>query len=223
MTTYRETFALMQRYTMSPRPTYETNLAMAESVASVPGAMVECGVWRGGLIAGIARLLGDDREYWLFDSFEGLPPVEPIDGKHANDWQAQPNADNCRASEQDAHAAMRLSGATRYHIVKGWFEDTLPQAAFPGGIAFLRADGDWYSSTYQVLDSLFPLVNPGGIISIDDYFLLEGCAKAVHEYLFRHQRPERIEAVTGAAAWQRVTPGTPDDVWSVAFLRKLAP
>jgi hypothetical protein len=33
------------------------------------------------MITGIADLLGDGREYYLFDSFEGLPPVKAIAGR----------------------------------------------------------------------------------------------------------------------------------------------
>src|SRR5262249_38571123 len=43
----------------------------------IPGAFVECGVWRGGssfLMAETLRRAGArDRKVWLFDSYEGLP------------------------------------------------------------------------------------------------------------------------------------------------------
>ena len=43
---------------------------------SVPGAMVECGVWRGGSMLTIAHTLLDlgrsDVELHLFDTFEGM-------------------------------------------------------------------------------------------------------------------------------------------------------
>src|SRR5919108_423410 len=54
---------------------------------NVPGNFVECGVWRGGssfLMAELLRQAGvTDRKVWLFDSFEGLPPPESIDGPAA--------------------------------------------------------------------------------------------------------------------------------------------
>jgi hypothetical protein len=218
---HRLTYARFQRHTMSPRPTYIANLMMAEA-ATCPGAIVECGTWSGGTIAGIASLLGNTREYWLFDSFEGLPLMGTEDGQDAARWQAQPGDNSCTASEADARRAMVQSGATRYHIVKGWFRDTLPLAKFPEGIAYLRADGDWYESVYDTLDCLFPLVNPGGIISIDDYYTFEGCARAVHDYLSHNKRPERIEVANAAPAWELPPPpGSPDHAWGAAFLRKL--
>ena len=55
---------------------YIANLVLSGRAAGVPGAIVECGTWKGGMIAGIASLLGASREYYLYDSFEGLPPAE---------------------------------------------------------------------------------------------------------------------------------------------------
>ncbi len=190
------TYRLFRDYTMIPWWIYIANLKLASSAEGIPGAIVECGTWKGGMIAGIARTLGP-RDYWLFDSFEGLPPVEPIDGPAAKKWQQNTTSrryyNNCTASQADAAEAMRLSGTANPHLVKGWFEDTLPQAAFPDGIAILRMDADWYKSTYQILDSLFPQVNQGGLIIIDDYGSWEGCHKAVHDYLTQHGRSESVQ------------------------------
>ena len=71
---------------------YLRNLQLASRYEPVRGCVVECGVWRGGMIAGIAEVLGPGRKYWLFDSFEGLPSVRERDGPAAAAWQANPNA-----------------------------------------------------------------------------------------------------------------------------------
>ena len=42
-------------FTMIPRKRYLDNLALGSQIASIEGAIVECGVWRGGMIAGLAR------------------------------------------------------------------------------------------------------------------------------------------------------------------------
>lgn len=78
--------ALFQKYkdyTMLGCDGYVTNLALASSVTS-PGCVIECGVWRGGSSAGMAEVLGPEREYFLFDTFQGHPePPRPIDGPAA--------------------------------------------------------------------------------------------------------------------------------------------
>jgi O-methyltransferase len=202
-------YTLLRGYTMIPVGLYIANLKLARSAAAIPGAIVECGTWKGGMIAGIARLLGENREYYLFDSFEGLPKVEAIDGSAARSWQANTESpgyyDNCRASTEDALAAMSIAKISEPHLIKGWFEETLPLASIPGGIAILRMDADWYKSTYQILDSLFPQVITGGLILIDDYYTWDGCSKAVHDYLSEHKRPERISSFEGVCFIRKIT------------------
>lgn len=194
-------YRLLRNFTMLSALDYVANLKLARSAASVPGVIVECGTWKGGMSAGIAKLLGNKREYFLFDSFEGLPIAESIDGVGAKNWQENTEGalyfDNCKASKEDAATAMDIAKIVGPHLIKGWFEETLHLTKFPDGIAVLRIDADWYKSTYQVLDALFPLVNKDGVIIIDDYYTWEGCAKAVHDYLSKNQRPERISSFEG--------------------------
>jgi O-methyltransferase len=170
---------------MIPEHLYAGNLQLALLVKKIPGAIVECGTWRGGMVAGIADALGPDRQYFLFDSYEGLPPAKEIDGKAALEWQSDTKSpiyyDNCRASEKDAQTAMGMSAARQVTIVKGWFNETLPRAA-TGPIALLRMDADWYESTKQILSNLAHLVVPEGIIVVDDYYIWEGCTRAINEW-----------------------------------------
>ena len=188
-------------YTMITPTVYVSNLEIVQLVNSVPGSIVECGTWKGGMIAGIAKLLGSCRNYYLFDSFEGLPPSKEIDGLAAKKWQEDTESpgyyDNCRASVEDAVCAMKLAGCSDAKIFKGWFEDTLPHVRIENGISILRLDSDWYDSTKLILDYFFPLVNPGGLIIIDDYFTWDGCAKALHDYLSEHKLSERIRSSKG--------------------------
>ncbi|HKW64835.1 MAG TPA: TylF/MycF/NovP-related O-methyltransferase [Candidatus Acidoferrum sp.] len=170
---------------MVPENVYIANLHLAGIVKTVPGDVVECGTWRGGMIAGIADILGPGRRYRLFDSYEGMPPAKEIDGQAALAWQRDTTGksyyNNCRASEDEAKRAMSMSTATDYEVVKGWFNDTLPLAT-KRPIALLRMDADWYDSTKQILDNLASFVVPGGLILVDDYYVFEGCACAVNEY-----------------------------------------
>src|ERR1051325_4637269 len=86
-------YALIYRkfssYTMVRHRAFRHNLELARSFRHVPGAVVECGVWRGGMSAGLATVLGANRCYYLLDSFEGLPPPKEIDGTEAKAWSEQ--------------------------------------------------------------------------------------------------------------------------------------
>ena len=185
-------------YTMVPKQVYIDNLQLAKQVEEdgVSGCIVECGVWRGGMIAGLATLLGNGRSYYLFDSFEGLPKPQPIDGDSAIAWSNNKNGsyyfDNCRAEIAFADEAMRLAMVSNYFCVKGWFEDTVTKFDFPKPIALLRLDGDWYESTMICLQNLYPKVIRGGYIIVDDYYMWDGCSRAVHDYLHNISSCSRI-------------------------------
>jgi len=193
---YYGVYRRFQHYTMLPADFYVSNLLLTEPFRKLPGAIVECGVWRGGMMAGMATLLGPDRDYYLFDSFEGLPPVKEADGPGALKWQSDTESpgyyDNCRADPAEAEKAMTLSGASRVHLVKGWFADTLPGMRWDQKIAILRLDGDWYDSIYTCLEHLYPHVTEGGLVLLDDYYFWMGCSRAVHDYLSRNHLEDRI-------------------------------
>jgi hypothetical protein len=186
-------------FTMMPREDVAATLAAVEDVAAVPGCVIECGVWRGGMIAAMADVLGPTRPYFLFDSFEGLPPPKDIDGPAAKAWLADPNGpwyfNNCAAEQDFAERAMRLSGATDYQCVKGWFDQTVPAFKPPQPIAILRLDGDWYDSIIVCLRSLAPHLSPDGIVLIDDYWNWDGCSRAVHQFLAETKSAARLDRI----------------------------
>ncbi len=195
---YRQTYERFRQYTMIPPGTFAANLELAERAMNLDGCVVECGVWRGGMSAAIASVLGGEREYFLFDSFKGLPKAKEIDGIAALKWQQNtddPNYyDNCTAEPEYAEQAMHLAGVRHFRLVQGWFENTIPGYTFPSPIALLRLDADWYDSTMICLDHLFPQVAPSGIIILDDYYTWDGCSRALHDYLSRHSASERIRS-----------------------------
>jgi O-methyltransferase len=186
-----------RHYTMVPKSAYISNLRLASRQKTVAGCVIECGVWKGGMIAGMADVLGNGRDYVLFDSFEGLPPAKPVDGAAALNWQSDkqgPNYhNNCTASHSDAEVAMQLSKATKTQIVKGWFDQTLPAYRPPAPISVLRLDGDWYESTMLCLQHLYKHMAKGGVIIIDDYYTWDGCSSAVHDFLAGEKLPLRIQ------------------------------
>jgi O-methyltransferase len=186
--------------TMANRFTFARNMALCATKAPWSGCIVECGVWRGGMSAGMADML-PGRLHFLFDSFEGLPPAQDIDGEKAAFWQKNSSSpdylDNCRAERSYADRAMRMSAAKQFKLVQGWFSDTLVGFTPEEPIAVLRLDGDWYESTMQGLTALYPHVMPGGLIIIDDYYTWDGCSRAVHDYLSRTRALERIEGRDG--------------------------
>jgi O-methyltransferase len=181
---------------MIPFENFAANLELCEKFKDTKGCVVECGVWRGGMSAAMTEVLGNKRTYYLFDSFEGLPDAKEIDGKAALKWQKDKTApnyfNNCAAEIEYAQKAMSLSKAGRVEIVKGWFNETLAVAVIDEPIAVLRLDGDWYDSTMDCMENLYPKVVEGGLVLMDDYYFWDGFSKAIHDYLSKNKLPVRI-------------------------------
>jgi O-methyltransferase len=192
---YLSIYKEYSNYTMITEKDFIGCLKLVSKFKNIKGDVIECGVWRGGMSAGIATVLGKDRAYFLFDSFEGLPEAKEIDGVAAKKWQDDKSSptyfNNCSAEMSFAETAMKKSGV-KFELIKGWFKDSLPAFTVSTKIAVLRLDGDWYDSTMDCLVNLYPKVEENGVIIIDDYYAWDGCAKAVHDYLSRNQLPVRI-------------------------------
>jgi O-methyltransferase len=202
-------------YTMVPTSGIELLIRAVQYLVSaqVGGDFIECGVWQGGCAAAMqltAQALPTvgPRALHLFDSFEGLPPVQAIDGPMAKSWQQDVAGpiyfDNCTASLESVQQNLRQLGLDGGPITlhKGWFEQTVPAFAeqYGGTIALLRLDGDWYESTKVCLENLYPLVSENGVVIIDDYYAWDGCAVAVHEYFGAQRLNHRIRALPDFSA-----------------------
>lgn len=154
---------------------------------NVPGAVIECGVYRGGLCGMAAELLnGTGRKVYLFDTFSGMPRPSASDFRLVDKLPASEKFHNgwCEGSLQTVRETMARSGCPEDQIqyVVGKVEDTLQDFKSPA-IAVLRLDTDFYESTKAELDYLFDYVSPGGVIIIDDYSVWSGARKAVDEFL----------------------------------------
>jgi len=183
---YRLLYRRYRQFTMTGERRFVANLDICTRHVPNSGCIIECGVWRGGMSAAIADAL-PSRVHFLFDSFEGLPPAQYVDGDRAAAFQRDKDSpvyyDNCSAERAFAERCMSMSKAKEFHLIPGWFSATIPAFQPPEPIALLRLDGDWYDSTMQCLTGLYRHLMPGGVVIIDDYYDWEGCTRAVHDFL----------------------------------------
>lgn len=159
----------------------------------VKGDIVECGVWKGGSVLAILHSLNnlkETRNVYLFDTFEGMtyPTDEDFSiKKQVSAKEIYKNKDGvmCYSSIEEVKSNLKsVNYSSEYvHFIKGKVEDTIPNSNTPEKIALLRLDTDWYESTKHEMEHLFPRLEKGGIIIIDDYGHWSGCKKAVDEYL----------------------------------------
>jgi O-methyltransferase len=163
--------------------------------ANLPGAIVECGVWRGGSLAAAALRLLElderDRHLYAFDTFAGMTPSSAADVDFTGEsWEAwePPGVPDPGAGADDVRTLLESTGypAERLHLVEGDVARTLPDRA-PEQIALLRLDTDWYESTRIELTHLYPRLGVGGVLIVDDYGHYLGARKAVDDYFATHR------------------------------------
>src|SRR3954453_3859279 len=167
----------------------------------IPGAVMECGVWRGGSMLTVAHTLLQlgvtDRDLYLFDTFTGMSEaterdVRITEGKHADEllaasgpgpmaW-ARPGRFVATLEDVKKGSAALDYPEDRLHFIPGKVEDTVPEHA-PESIAILRLDTDWYESTKHELTHLYQRLAPGGVLIIDDYGTWHGSKEATDEFL----------------------------------------
>lgn len=186
----------------------------------IAGAIVECGVWRGGSAIAALRTLrnlsSDNRDVYLYDTYDGMSEPTEHDRETTTGNTAASllsHADKsepvwARAGLADVQRNVSAVGypSSRIHYVVGKVEDTIP-ATLPSAIALLRLDTDWYESTKHELNHLYPLLAPGGVLIIDDYGHWAGARKAVDEYFATRERAILLHRIdyTGRIA---IKPGT---------------
>jgi O-methyltransferase len=169
------------------------------SASAIAGAIVECGVWKGGSMVAIARTLLQlqdvRRDLYLFDTFEGMPEptVEDVDysGKQASEVLLKDIGFKCAdAPLERVKEVLYGTGypRERIHFVRGKVEETVPASA-PDSISLLRLDTDWYTSTKHELIHLFPRLSQAGVIIIDDYGHWRGSRQACDEYFSENRIP----------------------------------
>ncbi|MDZ7839289.1 MAG: TylF/MycF/NovP-related O-methyltransferase [Gammaproteobacteria bacterium] len=194
---FEEIWARCAPYTMTSP---ERGVALFRAVnylvsRNVPGAIVECGTWRGGsaMIAMMTlRHHGvDNRPIYLFDTFEGMTNPSDIDvDLHGRSGQKLLEREEPETSLTWAKCSVedvkRNLAAVDYpfenvHLINGDVRTSLEQTS-TGAIALLRLDTDFYDSTMAELRHLYPRLLQHGVILIDDYGHWRGCRRAVDEF-----------------------------------------
>ena len=177
----------------------------------------------------MAKGIMPSREYFFFDSFEGFKRTynDTLDSKfnemlhkwtQTGRWAAGRHGvdDLTFVRKQFDSVGLLLP---RVHFVKGFFEHTMPHLAISRSIAVLRMDGDLYGSTSITLQCLYPSVNLGGVVIVDDYNWhpqaggnIYPCRQAVNDYRKRHAIHDTREAIEVKAVppfWKKYRNVTP--------------
>lgn len=199
--TFTELFQSARDYSMTGKDAmfslYQSVKYVVEN--NIAGAIVECGVWRGGsgLLAALTlRKLGVRRPIYLYDTFQGMtaPSTDDVDveGGRASDYIARYGDEGrwCYASLEEVRATFERYGfGEEVVLIAGDVADTLETDLPREPIAVLRLDTDWYESTKLEMEILYPRLSTGGVLIVDDYGHWRGSRRAVDEYFDGRRRP----------------------------------
>jgi len=167
-----------------------THYELFKMAVKSPGAIVECGVFKGISLARFAmfRELLDKRPFRKivgFDIFGKFP-----ESKYGPDKPLRKRFIKAAGIESISRKQMRkvlsYKGVDKsIELVSGDITRTIPEYLAKNKrlkISLLNLDVDIYEPSVTVLEYLYPRIVKGGILIIDDYGTFPGETKAVNEY-----------------------------------------
>jgi len=189
---------------------YLAHIEIFKNIVDVPGAIVECGVFKGQSLLTFTKLIevmcpGDTLKKVIgFDTFSGFTGLADQDGlpnerrgKVAGGWNSGKFLPALEAVLNVTQQDSMIPRFKRVELVKGDVCRTIPEyvRANPGlRIALLHIDLDLYEPSKVALEELYPLVVAGGVVIIDEYAMADfpGESAAFDEY-FGANRPKMIK------------------------------
>ena len=142
------------------------------------------------------------RKVFVADSFQGLPQPSPLFAKDKDDIHYSYKF--LKVPVEEVRSNFSNYGLLDENVVfiEGFFKDSLPTASSIKSLSLLRADGDMYSSTIDILENLYPKLSLGGFCIIDDYSF-PACRSAVDDYRKRKSIFDEIIEVDWSCAYWR--------------------
>jgi O-methyltransferase len=146
---------------------------------------LEFGVFEGASIGQWSALnQNPGSRFFGFDSFEGLP----------EDWHS-----GKRQGAFSTGGKLPQIADSRVSFVAGWFQHSLRgfMASYrPQNQVLIHVDCDLYSSTLYCLTTLDPVISPGTLIVLDDFFDALHVYRALSDYCSAYMRQYKMLART---------------------------
>jgi O-methyltransferase len=154
--------------------------ALAGQLNSVPGDIIEIGVWRGGsgcLLAMQAAQGNNPATVYLCDTFAGVVHAGAEDPIYAG-------GEHGDTSTALVESLVRSLGLDNVELLMGTFPDETGHLVEDRRFKLGHLDVDVYESTKASAEWLWPRLVPGGVVVVDDYGGdgMDGVRKAVNEF-----------------------------------------
>lgn len=161
-----------------------------KKVMDLPGAIVECGVFKGASLSRFAmfRELFENpfsRKIIGFDIFGKFPETSFEQDKSFRQNFINGAGEESISKEQ-LIKILEHKGVNKFvELIKGDIVKTIPDYIKKNPqlkISLLNLDTDIYEPAVTILQELYPRIVKGGILILDDYGIFPGETKAVDEY-----------------------------------------
>ena len=149
--------------------------SIAKSQSNLDGDMAEVGVYQGGSAKLIAEVK-NEKELYLFDTFEGLPKVSKKDTHFGTSYWKTGEFSNTSLENVENY----LSNYKNIYCYKGKFPET-SEPIKTKKFSFVHLDVDLFQSTIDCLEFFYPRMINGGIILTHDYHT-DGVKQAFNEF-----------------------------------------
>jgi len=156
----------------------------------LPGAMVECGVFKGASFvrfAGFRNLFGNPFSHKLigFDIFGAFPETNFDEDKKYRDNFVKDAGEQSISKEQLIEILNKKGIDKNVELVEGDVVKTIPDYLKKNPhlkISLLNLDTDIYEPAVTILEHLWPRIVRGGVLILDDYGTFPGETKAVDDF-----------------------------------------
>lgn len=142
--------------------------ALAERPGRQGEALLEAGCFNGGSSAKfsiVCAMLG--YRLCVYDSFEGVEPMSPEDGKDSHDFSGQ-----YAAAEESVRENIATYGEISVcSFFRGWFADTLARRRIPHRVRVAYIDCDVAKGTREALQGIVPALADDGCIFSQDFHI----------------------------------------------------
>lgn len=148
---------------------------------NIPGAVAEVGVYRGYFAEYINEFF-PDREFYLFDTFEGFD-VRDCAIEHSNDFSKFESGDLFLDTSTKI-VLDKMAHPERCHFNVGYFPETTKNLSGNEKFCFVHLDTDLYAPILAGLEYFYPRLAEGGYIFVHDFngVTCKGVRAAVEEF-----------------------------------------
>lgn len=140
--------------------------SVLRSLRDIEGDVAEAGTRHGKSALFMLEACEEDRQFYLFDSFEGIS--DPVPGKDSIKTAFRDSQTERLFSSDYEAAKKRFEPFDNVHIMKGWIPDRFPEVA-DRTFCLIHIDVDMYQPTLDSLEFFYPRLSKGGFIICDDY------------------------------------------------------